>query len=48
LQKPLGTVKGLVRSALKSLRGAMLPGSHPTADKPAVQSNPSERVRHDL
>lgn len=49
LKKPLGTVKGLVRSALKSLRSAMLTTtSSYAADFPSSETIPSAQVRHDL
>ena len=43
LKKPLGTVKGLVRSALKSLRSAML-----STDRPPTPAPSSRQVRNDL
>jgi len=48
LKKPLGTVKGLVRSALKSLRSAVLVTASPSQQAPKSQVSLSQQVRHDL
>src|SRR3982750_4760660 len=48
LKKPLGTVKGLVRSALKSLRSAVFAAEVQGPQVSKTQISPSQQVRHDL
>jgi RNA polymerase sigma-70 factor, ECF subfamily len=48
LNKPLGTVKGLVRSALKSLRIAIYPARFKSADVSPGPMSPSQEVPNEL